>query len=348
MLTYWLIYFIPASMTLLLGRSRQSSLIPWVIIGFLFMFIIGFRYEVGGDWFNYVGHYDYMLGMTLSDALNEGDPAHQLLNWLMYRWDLGVYGTNVIYGTIFIIGLVIFSRTQTYPWLSMLVAVPYLIIVVAMGYSRQGVAIGLFLLAITYLQKGKFKTYIVLIVLAALFHKTAIILLPLGIFLYGKGKILRILMLLPIAYGAWDLLLAEQQEHLWNVYVEDQMQSDGAKIRVVMNLIPSLLLFKYRKEWKKSYDDYPFWFWIALGSIISVGLVSFASTAVDRMALYFIPIQLVVFARLPYLARKLMSPLITKILVVLGYTLVLFVWLNFATHSQYWVPYQNIIFENVL
>ena len=123
------------------------------------------------------------------------------------------------------------------------------------------------------------------------------------------------------------------------------MKSDGAKIRVAMNLIPSLLLLKYRKEWKKYYNDYRFWFWIALGSIISVGLVSTASTAVDRIALYFIPIQLVVFSRLPYLAKKQVSPVVMKVLIVIGYAVVLFVWMNFATHSKYWIPYQNLLLQ---
>ena len=320
---------------------------PWLVIGFMFILLIGFRHEVGGDWFSYLQHYEYMYGMSLQEALARGDPGHKFLNWLMYRWDLGVYGTNVIYGTVFMMGLVKFSRQQVYPWLTMVAAVPYLITVVAMGYSRQGVAIGLFLLAVTYLDKGKFKTYVALIFVAALFHKTAILLLPLGIFLYGKGMLLRVLMIIPIAYGSWDLLLADQQEKLWENYVEAQMQSDGAKIRVAMNLFPSLLFLMYRKEWKKSFDDYSFWFWIAIGSIISVFLVGAASTAVDRVALYFIPIQLVVFARLPYLARKQVSPSVTKVLIVLIYTLVLFVWLNYATHSLYWIPYQNILFEGL-
>ena len=348
MSVYWLMYLTPASIALFLNRSRQSNLAPWIIIGSFFILLIGFRDEVGGDWGNYLRHYHLMHGMSLQDALKMSDPGHRLLNWLMYRWDLGVYGTNVIYGTVFMIGLIKFSRQQVYPWLTMVAAVPYLITVVAMGYSRQAVAIGFFLLAVTYLDKGKFKTYVAIIFIAALFHKTAILLLPLGIFLYGKGLTLRILMIIPIAYGAWDLLLADQQEELWENYVEAQMQSDGAKIRVAMNLFPSLLFLMYRKEWKRTFDDYSFWFWIAIGSIISVFLVGAASTAVDRVALYFIPIQLVVFARLPYLARKNVSPSVTKVLIVLMYLLVLFVWLKYASHAEYWIPYQNLLFQGVV
>ena len=347
MLTYWLMFLIPASLALFVGQSRKSSLMLWTFIGFFFMILIGFRYQVGGDWYNYLGHYNRVIGVSLSEAMKGGDPGHKFLNWLSARWDLGIYGTNVVYGTVFMIGLIRFSRQQVYPWIAMAVAVPYLVMVVAMGYSRQAVAIGFFLMAVSYLREGRFKTYIFLIVVAALFHKTAILLLPLGMFLYGKGIILRVLMIIPIAYGAWDLLLADQQEKLWNIYVEQQMQSQGAMIRVLMNFLPSVLLLMYRKEWKRSFDDYSFWFWIAIGSIISLALVGVASTAVDRIALYFIPIQLVVYARLPYLARKQFSPAMVKVMIILLYTAVLFVWLNFAGHNYAWIPYQNFLFMDI-
>ena len=335
-------------MVLVSGQKYRASFLPFLIVGLFFILVIGFRFEVGGDWGNYLRNFNDMQGMALKTTLMQGDPGHRFLNWLSHQWNLGVYGTNVIYAVIFSIGLMKFSRKQPYPWIAVSVAVPYLVIVVAMGYSRQGVAIGLFLWAVTYLEKGHFKTYVGLILIAALFHKTAMLLLPLGIFLYGKGKVIRILMVIPIVFGAWDLLLAKEQETLWKNYVEDQMQSQGAMIRVAMNLLPSLLFFRYKKEWKQYFDDYAFWFWIALGSIGSVFLVSFASTAIDRMALYFIPIQLVVFSRLPFLARKQMSPSATKILIVFLYTLVLLVWLIYAKHARYWLPYQSVLFQGIV
>ena len=66
-----------------------------------------------------------------------------------------------------------------------------------------------------------------------------------------------------------------------------------------------------------------------------------ATTAVDRVALYLIPIQIFVFSRIPRLAG---GNIRVRTLLVLGviayYAAVLFVWLNFATHAQYWLPYQ--------
>ena len=348
MLTYWLIYLIPAGIALLINQKKQLKLFPWLLMGFLLVLVIGFRNEVGCDWWSYVWHYERTIGITFAETfINGKDPGHNFVNWIMAKWNLGVFGVNFIYAIIFVIGLIKFSRMQTYPWLAMAVAVPYMVVMVSMGYSRQGVALGLFMLAITYVEKKQFKSYVFWVLMAALFHKTALVLLPFGLFLAKGGLWLRLLIVIPVLYGGWDLLLAEKQEHLWNVYVERQMQSSGAYIRVFMNFLPAVLLLMYRKKWKKHYADYPFWFWIAIGSIASMFLVGTATTAIDRISLYFIPLQLDVYSRLPFLAKKQINPQITKLLIISGYTAVLFVWLLFASHAHCWIPYQNILFENI-
>ena len=61
-------------------------------------------------------------------------------------------------------------------------------------------------------------------------------------------------------------------------------------------------------------------------------------------AIYFIPIQIAVFSRLPSLIRGRTNAEIITIGTVVGYALVLFVWLNYATHAQYWLPYRNVLF----
>jgi len=347
MLVYWIMFLLLVMMTLIGGHSRRSIGISWYIIGLFFILVIGFRDCVGCDWDSYVGYYERLDGATLSEALRQSDPAHQFFNWLMNQWGWGVYGVNLIYGIIFMVGLIKFSRMQLYPWLAMAVATPYLIIVVVMGYSRQGVAIGLFMWAMTHLQKGRFKTYMAYMVFAAMIHKTALIMIPLGIFLYGKGLWIRLFMVVPIVYGAWRYLLSGELAYMWSGYIEDQMQSQGAKVRVLMNFIPALILFYYRKEWKRQFSDYAIWFWIALGSIFAMAVVGLASTAVDRVSLYFIPIQLVVFSRLPYLARRIVAPQVTIYTILFAYASVLFVWLNYATHSFCWVPYKNIIISDL-
>lgn len=345
---YWLMYLVPAVPALMapgrFRRFRSSMLTPWIFLGVGFALLIGFRYKVGGDWGAYQRMYKSVIGVTPFEAIATGDPGYMLLNWLMASVGWEVYGVNLVCGAVFISGLIAFCVQQYKPWLAFAVAVPYLIVVVAMGYTRQGVALGLFFWALSYLEQRRFMQYFVFTAVAVLFHKSAVLMIPLGIFVYGKGWTLRVVAVALAAYGLWDALVAADQERLWNVYVEEQMESQGARIRVFMNLVPSLLLLVYWKQWKARFPNPWFWLAFAVGSVVCVVLVDFASTAVDRVALYLMPIQVAVFSRLPYLARKDLSPQTATLGIVLGYAAVLYVWLNYATHSKYWLPYQNILF----
>ncbi len=345
MFWFWLLFLIPALIALLsIEKTRRVGLVPWVFIGGLFSFAIGFRFQVGGDWGTYLRHYDRYAFYDLMEILVESDPGYAFTNWFSAQWGWGIYGVNLICGTIFMVGLLILCRQQQRPWLGFAVAVPYVLVVVAMGYTRQAVALGFLMWAIASLERGAFTRYLVLIVCAAFFHKTALVMIPLGIFLNKKGRLIRGISVLLVGYVLWDLLLASQQAHLWHNYVEAQMESSGARIRVVMNLVPALLFLLYRKRWKETYTNYGFWMAFSMCAIASIFLVSFASTAVDRVALYFTPLQIVVLARLPDLARKQFSPQFMTTGILLVYGLVLFVWLNYATHARYWLPYQNGLF----
>ncbi len=345
MITYWFMYGVPALLTVLVpDQIKQRKKTLWLIVGMIFVVFIGFRYQVGGDWDNYLRRYLQMYGLPLTEALKLDDPGYAFLSWFMSSLDWGYTGVNLVAAVIFMTGLILFCRQQPMPLLALSVAVPYLIIVVVMGYTRQGIAVGLFLWAITYIERGNLKYYLAILIVASLFHKSAVLMIPLGIFLQSSGRLFRLFAVGVIAYGLWDLLLVEHQDDLWKNYVEAEMQSEGAKIRVFMNLVPSLLLLFYWRKWKAFFPNFWFWFWIAAGSVVSMALVSVAPTAIDRLALYFIPIQLAVYSRLPFLVRKSSSNLIV-LGILFGYAVVLFVWLNYGTHAKYWLPYQNILFQ---
>ncbi len=347
MLVFWLMYLVPAIAALTFGNGirKQSEPFSWYCIGFIYIWLIGFRYQVGGDWGSYINHYLDVIGIPLNEAIVGTDPGYAALNWIMAISSLEIFGVNTVCGAIFITGLCTLCRQQPNPWLGFAVAVPYLLVVVAMGYSRQGVALGFIFWALASLESGKFQRYLFFIICATLFHRTSVLMVPLGIFLYGKGWFLRLVAVVLASYGIWDALLAEEQERLWTSYVDEQMQSEGARVRVFMNLVPSLCLLIYWKQWKQRFPNPWIWFWMAVCSIVNVGLVDLASTAVDRIALYFTPIQVAVYSRLPYLARNQVSPQTMTLVILLGYAAVLFVWLNYATHALYWLPYQNLLFQ---
>ena len=342
---FWLLFLVPAWAVLAPGRLKPSQArVVWGLVGVVFAVMIGLRHEVGGDWFNYLPHFDNTQALTLSEVLVYPDPGYYLLNWLVGRVGGDIYTVNLLCGAILMWGTMVFCRAQPHPWLALLAAVPYMLVVVGMGYTRQAIALGFALLALTALGKARVRAFVVWIAIGATFHKSAVLLLPIAALAASRNRMLSALLVAVVTALLYFLLLADASEALWTNYVEAQYQSEGALIRVLMNVVPAVLLILFRRRLAPYPQERKLWLWMAAFALACLPLVGMASTAVDRVALYLIPIQLFVFARLPRLASSVRA----RTLLVLGvdgyYAAVLFVWLNFATHAQYWLPYRNILF----
>lgn len=342
MAIYWVLILIPTYFLLTQGKAQLNITRTSRYLYFVFLVLtIGFRYEVGGDWHTYLEGLDIAKETKWSDLFDARKEAgYTLLSWASLALGLDIYGVNLVCAGIFTYGLIKLAKDQPYPWLAIAAATPYLVIVVAMGYTRQAVAIGLVMYGVKYLINNKITHYLLIIGLAGLFHKTALIFLAFVLFRPKSGLKTKILgggLLAVLLYGT---IIVEQAEFLVRVYVEHNMESEGGQIRVLMNLPPALLLFIFWKKWGRIYEDRWLWSLIALLAIFSILLVSQASTAVDRMALYFIPLQLVVYARLPVLMRGIVGQRIIVYTLLIYFFIVQFVWLVFSTHAPYWLPYR--------
>ena len=343
MFVYWSIFLLPAWASFFRVRStRAAALFGWAATWLTLTLLIGFRHEVGADWFNYIGHYELNYYLSFWEAVQRFDPAHAAINALAYRMDWGVYGANLVYGAIFSLGLIAFCRAQPRPLLALAVAVPYLVVVVAMGYSRQGVAIGLAFFALLALAERNTLKFVVFVAIAAAFHKTAVVLIPIAALASTKNRLWTAAWVGATGVLFYFLYLQEAADTLISGYVEAKRDSGGGAIRVVMNAIPALLFLLNRKRFRLEQAELSLWTWISLIAVafLPVFVLSPSSTAVDRVALYFIPLQLYVFSRLPDALWRGRHRLAVSGGVVAYYGLVMFVWLNLGSHSKYWLPYQ--------
>ena len=349
---YWLLFLVPTvlavsrlkpvpQITLTAHHARWPDL--WRVIFALLVLMIGFRHEVGGDWLTYIEHIETLAAGTYEDRFRRQDPAFAFFNELAIQTGFGVYLVNLLSAGFFIWGLLAFCRAQPRPWLALVVAVPYLITVVAMGYTRQGVAIGVAMLAMVALGKGSTLRFVLWIALAAAFHKSAVILVPLAILANTKRRIFTLLWVLASGAALFLLLLRESVDFLIYGYIESEYQSSGAGIRIAMNAVPAAIFLLFRKRFQLSLEERSFWTWMAWSALLFVVLlkVSPSSTAVDRVALYWIPLQLFVLARLPNALGKADGKNAIWVYAVICYSAAVhFVWLVFADTAFAWLPYQ--------
>ena len=338
---YWLMYLVPAWGALLPGRLKPSQAwLPWAMVFMLFTLMMGLRHEVGGDWLNYLPHFRQTATMSLGEVMGRSDPGYYGLNWVVAQFGGDIYHVNLACAAIMMWGTVRFCRDQPNPWLALLAAVPYMLIVVGMGYTRQAVALGFALLGLAALGHGRTRAFVLWIAIGATFHQSAVLLLPIAALAASRNRFLTGGLVGVTTLLLYYLLLADASEALWENYVEAQYQSQGGMIRVMMNVVPALLLILFRKRLAPDLQERKLWLWMAVFALACLPLVGLASTAVDRVALYLIPIQLFVFSRIPRLATtvRVRTPLVVG--VVGYYAAVLYVWLNYATHAFAWVPYQ--------
>lgn len=325
--------------------ARQTSMALFAVGVLLLLLMIGLRWEVGGDWTSYQTIFEQSRVIPFDQQLGLRDVGYTALNYAADYVGGGIVTVNLLAALPFALGLYRLARTQPLPWLSLAVAVPYLVIVVGMGYTRQAIAIGFLMMGIAAVLQGagalRFSFYVLL---AALFHSTAVILLPLMLFVFPTARLTNLLMILALAYGAYTLFLQEDVTRFTRNYLEAQYSSSGATIRIAQLALAALLFFVVGAR-SLGFDEQERKIWrnqavVAL-AMVPLLLVSTSSTFVDRISLYLLPLQMVVLARLPL---WITPPLLARGAVIIYAASVLFVWLNYAVHAFAWVPYQNALF----
>jgi hypothetical protein len=302
--------------------------------------IIGLRYHVGADWIPYEEIFADAKGESLGSLPTIADPGYYLLN-IAVQWFGGpLWVVNLVCGAIFTWGLMRFAEAQERPWLAMVVAIPYLVIVVAMGYTRQGVAIGVIMAGLaSFLRTGSILRFAAHVAIAATFHKTAVVALPLVAIANERGRFIGLVIAATITYLFYQVFLSASVGRLVTNYIDARYAAEGAGIRVAMSVLPAALFLIRSRSLGFSERERRVWrnFSLAAFAFLFLLVVVRSSAAVDRLALYTIPLQLVVLSR----PRSVFTTEGFGTFLVLAYAAVVqFTWLNYAHHARYWVPYQ--------
>ncbi len=329
--------------------SKSESGFERILYGAAIVFtilMVGFRYQVGGDWVTYEEMYRDISMQSLQEATRFTEPGYAFLNWISAKFDGGVYVANLACAIIFVLGLSSLARKQPNPWLAMMVSVPYLVIVVGMGYTRQAAAIGTICWAISTARHDRVWKIVAKIVFGALFHKTAILFLPILLAPVAKRNLLFGIMGLIAFATLAAIALGGSSDRLVTNYVNSNYQSSGAAIRIGMNVLAATIFIALRKNFVISLSERIIWTIISALSVASVAGLIFTSSSVgvDRLSLFLIPIQVFVYGNIPSLPSFAKRSRIATTLAIIFYSIsVQYVYFFHGSFSYTWLPYRNIL-----
>lgn len=327
------------------GIKVSSKLFPylWNLTSVTFCLIIGLRSQVGADWYSYEGIYNMASEVDTFTYLTNGDPGFLMINWIASKFEGGTTLVNLFCACVFMIGINRFCLLHAYPWISIAVAVPYLIVVVSMGYSRQSVSIGFELLAMLAFQNNQYYRLILYIFAAVLFHSSACILVVLLFLLSNQSRVKKIVSLSVFSGAIVFALNSSKIFSMADSYSSNEILSEAGLVRCLMNIFPSIIfmLIKFNGL-KKSREDRVYVFMSVASFCAAIAAVSY-STLSDRLALYLYPIQMYSYSLLINVLEGSLFKLPAILVIFIQYAMVFFVWINYATYSTAWLPYKSIL-----
>jgi hypothetical protein len=353
-LYYWLLFFFFAVGALVSPLSavaagpgapgaptKKTPFRVLFVFGALGMIVlIGLRYKVGGDWNPYAQMLQGMRGMSLSSAMKAIDPGYGAVNWAATQTHTGIWFVNLVCAAIFAWGLFRLCSVQPSPWLAVAVAIPYMVIVVAMGYTRQAVALGFLMAGLSRQIRGANVVNFAFYVFAAcLFHKTAVIAFPLVAISAKGNRFVNFLIVICASLSLYQFFLVDSMDELVRSYIDTEYSSQGAFIRVAMSAVAAAFFWLFRGRLGFTPIEYRIWRNFSAAAFVSLALLPIvpSSTAVDRISLYLLPLQVAVLTRVAMIGESRLA----GTSMVLGYAFIIeLVWLNYAQFARLWIPYQ--------
>lgn len=345
MIAYLLVMILVAAIAAVSTR-KQPHPIAWAGAFLVLLVFIGLRHKIGMDWNNYLYMAARIEQVTFFGALGVAEPGYALLLWTSTKLGLGVYGANFIGSAIFVAGLLKFCSRTPLPWISLVTALPMLVVVVSMSANRQTIAIGVLLWLVADWVRYGFRARLGLIIFAAMFHFSAaffLVFTVLGLPIARGSKV--VLSITMLAATVIFFQLSGGAEYYDQVYVSGQsdlVYSPGALMHVLLNGVPAALLLSPSRVRVKLFPTtlHHQLAWLALAL---VPLAFFFSTAAGRMTLYLFPVSMYVFSALPSALKQGAQRAIVRTTISAAMFVVLWYWLSFANSSIAYVPYENII-----
>ena len=215
MIAYLITFTFVLTMSGLIQKYKGQKIVKW-LLGLLIVgmsLFIGFRYGVGTDYDSYYSGYYHYSRMSWEELIKIGDPALRIIAKLCsYFIDSPI--------TMFTIAALIFCSlfvTSIYEYSEDFVFAMFLFIccgtfLEAFNGVRQATAMSIIFFGFRYVKDKKFFKYLITILIATLFHSTAILMISLYFIFNMKVKVFNVLLIAVIS-----IILATSYEWIFSL-----------------------------------------------------------------------------------------------------------------------------------
>ncbi len=329
------------------GNPKYRNITYNGLLLFLFLFT-AYRMNVGCDYGSYWTHAKFHQTETLVQVLQKVETLYWLTVIGLYRLGFEFPTINVVSAVIFYAGIHALARRQPDRLLFLTLIYPMLITNLAMSAVRQAAALGFLCFAYNAVTDRKPLRFVLFVLLAFGFHKSALGFLALTFFI-SKDTSPRVLLLaglatLPFLYFFFTNSAAQQYS---DMYVNTATDAAGGAYRALSLFLTGVIFFLFlRKKWKiQTPVDYDLIFYTAPIMLFIFPVAFYSSVIGDRFGYYLMPLQAVILSR-AYLYYNKIDSFIMYLFPIAMFGSMLLIWSQYSQIFQecygvydYWVPW---------
>jgi len=326
-------------------RDKKLQRILYVVALFIMFCMTAFRWEVGCDFMTYAQYgREAINSLSYEDALARPEPGYWLTAVSLRDVGLGWEYIDLITALCFFGGLHAMARREPNRLLFITLAFPALVIGLGMSAVRQGLAMGFVCFAFNAFADRKRILYILLLLIAGTFHKSALAFLAMAPFLFpGNIRVKAVIGAVAAIPMVYFMGKTDAAESYANMYLNSGLEAGGGRFRVIpVGLSGLFFWFVLRKDWLEKYKfDYERMLFFSALIIGVLPLVFISSVMGDRFGYYMMPLAFSIQAR-AYTLFKPVTAFMVFMIPLAHCLLYLVVWISLSTlFWQCYVPYKT-------
>jgi len=258
MIVYLLIGILILVFGLVFEKKIKYKLFYCFFISAILIFFSALRGDFTSDYFSYISFFDYVKGLDFAYIWNNS--FYNEKGFVFLNKILSLISTNNLVIIIFMSILTILSfcfklkKHSPTLWLSILIFVSIGNFYDSFNVSRQIMAASIVFLGSDYLFEGKFFKYSIFVLIAALFHRTAILMIPLYFLIRIKISFKNIILLIVLGTAAFfalpQLILLAQR--IFPSYQDYSYGMSGGNFKWLIAPISLLIFVIYSIVFKRA------------------------------------------------------------------------------------------------